>query len=375
MLELGPEAARGEVLVFEQVGGRVDDAPTVADLLRLGDQLRAGEALAEFGEHLDQVIGVLAAGRDQHALRGVELGQPLLRVQVFGHSVVVKPFDGLARGQTKESAERERGDVAVGGLEDVLPAPVAADVAPVAGAGDVDAANIPGGIRVVVGEGDRLLHRLIDVLAAPGSGAVVVRDHRADDRLRGSLGVALRGGGSDWRAAGRAAERGEAAHRRADQIRRPPVRVGAVLPEGGDRGHHQPRIAGADRLPAQADRSQRAGRRRFDDEVGLIDEFEEELAPARLAQIERRAALGVVECPPEERAFGVRFVVVEGRAPARAGGLAGRLELDHVGAQLGEHAPGQHAEFVGQVEHAEGRKRPAWSVVGHRQSRSPLRAC
>ena len=234
VLELGPEAARGEVLVFEQVGGRVDDAPAVADLLRLGDELRAGEALAEFGEHLDQVIGVFAAGRDQHALRGVELGQPLFRVQVFGHPVMVKPLDGLARGQPEESAEGERGDVAVGGLEDVLPAPVAADVAPVARAGDVDAANVPGGVRVVVGEGDGLLHRLVDMLPAPGSGAVVVRDHGADDRLRGGLRVALRGGGSDRRAAGRAAERGEAAHRRADQVRGLPVRVGAVLPEGGD---------------------------------------------------------------------------------------------------------------------------------------------
>ena len=130
-----------------------------------------------------------------------------------------------------------------------------------------------------------------------------------------------------------------------------------------------------DRLPAQVDRSHRAGRGGFDDEVGLINEFEEELASARLAQIERRAALGVVEGPPEERALRVRFVVIEGRAPARAGGLAGRLKLDHVGAQLGEHAPGQHAELVGQVEHAEGRKRSARGVVGHRQFRSPLGAC
>ena len=289
--------------------------------------------------------------------------------------MVVEPFDGLARGQAEESAEGERGDVAVGGLEDVLPAPVAADVASVAGAGDVDAANVPSGVRVVVGEGDGLLHRLVDVLAAPGSGAVVVGDHRADDGLRGGLGIALRCGGSDRLSAGRAAERGEAAHRRADQVRRLPVRVGAVLPEGSDRGHHQPRIAGVDRLPAQVDRSHCAGRGRFDDEVGLIDELEEEFAPARRAQVERRAAFGVVEGPPEERAFGVRFVVIEGRAPARAGGLAGRLELDHVGAQLGEHAPGQHAELVGQVEHAEGGKRSARSVVGHRQSRSPLHAC
>ena len=120
-------------------------------------------------------------------------------------------------------------------------------------------------------------------------------------------------------------------------------------------------------IPAEANGFHGAGRGRFDDEIGSIDELQEELGAARLVEVDRDAALGVVQGPPEQRPFGMRLVVVERRREARSAGVR-RFELDHIGAELGEHASGQVAEFVSEVEHAEGRERSAGGCDGHGQS-------
>ena len=132
VFDLSPVIPCSEMLVLEQVPRRVDNAPAVADLLRLRHELGTRELLAEGHEDVVEVIPVRAGGRNQKTLRSVKLGQPLVGGEVFGHAVMVEPFDRLTCGQTEQSAVGQRGHVPVGCLVDVLPRLVAANLAAVA---------------------------------------------------------------------------------------------------------------------------------------------------------------------------------------------------------------------------------------------------
>ena len=85
----------------------------------------------------------------------------------------------------------------------------------------------------------------------------------------------------------------------------------------------------------------------LDHHVALLDELEEELLAFRLLQVDDDAALVAVQA---DEIGGL--AVLEGDAPAaREVAEAGRLELDHLGAEIGEHGRAERTcEGVREVE-------------------------
>jgi hypothetical protein len=89
----------------------------------------------------------------------------------------------------------------------------------------------------------------------------------------------------------------------------------------------------------------------LDQDIGRRHQPAELLATRVLAEIEDDAALvGVVE-PEEQAAVGIGVLLKKGADPARRI-AAGWLDLDHVGAQVGEQLAAIGAAFVGEVEDA-----------------------
>ena len=121
-------------------------------------------------------------------------------------------------------------------------------------------------------------------------------------------------------------------------------------------------IGGLDHFgPQPGGLARRAG---FQHEIGPGHEVAQKLAMGAALGVEHQAALaGPVRGPGHRAAVG--------REGADAAGVdaLGRLHLNHVGAELGEDAPGQRAAVIGQVEHAIGREEPGPGAVGvgHRE--------
>ena len=77
----------------------------------------------------------------------------------------------------------------------------------------------------------------------------------------------------------------------------------------------------------------------------------QQLPSVRSVEIQRHAAFIIGVSPPKEAFFGMRLALVEGAdMPRRA--AAGRLDLDDVGAEIGEDFAAQQASLIGEVEDA-----------------------
>ncbi len=96
-----------------------------------------------------------------------------------------------------------------------------------------------------------------------------------------------------------------------------------------------------------------AGREALDHEVGLVRQAREELPAFGFFQVERDAALVVVEAEPGEAFFRVGLVLEKRPEPPRRV-AAGALDLHHVGAEVAEYFAREKAQLVGEIEHAEG---------------------
>ncbi len=77
---------------------------------------------------------------------------------------------------------------------------------------------------------------------------------------------------------------------------------------------------------------------RLQQHVGGGDQRAELLLVSRLAQVEHDRTFAAVVLPEEEGSLGIDHVLVEGADAAR-GATAGRLHLDHIGAQPGQCQP------------------------------------
>ncbi len=177
------------------------------------------------------------------------------------------------------------------------------------------------------------------MLAAPG---VLARDQRGEDARRHEE------------------HRGHARHRHVQEDRaEAPSRLLPLLPAGGlhervvpgpageavtlgirrARAVDEPRVLRVQRVEPDAEPVGHTGAERLDEHVGVGREL-----------VERGLALGMLEV---ERHRSSRPVPHRVARVAAERVTAGRLDLDHVGALLGEH---QHAERTGdpprQVEHA-----------------------
>src|SRR5262245_57497196 len=179
----------------------------------------------------------------------------------------------------------------------------------------------------------RVLHRHLDLLALPGSVSLHERGEDADQAVHAGARVADRGPEVGGRSVGGAGHAHGPAHRLGDGLIALVVAIGARRAEALDAGEHQPRIQLAQHRPAEAETLDDAGTEVLQQHVGRLQQRSEDfLAPLGL-EVKREAALVGVEREIEQ-AVGVGAVLED---VARRVALVRLLDLDHVGAQPGQH--------------------------------------
>jgi hypothetical protein len=119
-----------------------------------------------------------------------------------------------------------------------------------------------------------------------------------------------------------------------------PVRLLARLAVTGEGRVDQPRIEGSDVVISDAEAPPHRRRIIGDEDVGVGDEAMEHRPRVRLGEVERDALLVAAL---EQPGVVVRSGRVAGNFGQRAIGIAaaGRLDLDHVGAEIGQHRRGR----------------------------------
>ncbi len=140
---------------------------------------------------------------------------------------------------------------------------------------------------------------------------------------------------------GRAGEAHEAAHALRHQVIAGARRIGAGLAEAGDRAIDQTRVVGREAFIVEAELLEPADLEVLEQHVGARRELLDDALAFRRLEVEldrALAAIGAMEIGRAQMAaVGCRY---EGRAPRTrvvAGTLA--LDLDHVGAEVGEDLP------------------------------------
>ena len=194
--------------------------------------------------------------------------------------------------------------------------------------------------------GDGLLHRHLDQLALAGALALDVGGHDRGGRVDTSAGVANGGAAADGLAIGKAGHAHHAAGGLGDHVEALVLAVRAGEPEALDTRHDDPWIGRAQALVVEAELLHQAGREVLDHDVGLLDHLQEERPAVGVFQVDRHAALVRVEDQEEHRVEPRHFRPVAARLLA-----AGRLDLEHVGAQPAEELGAGGAGFeLGEVE-------------------------
>ena len=178
------------------------------------------------------------------------------------------------------------------------------------------------------------IHHLALLAAVP----LQQRQGDAQGRVQTGHGVAQGQVGAHRALAGEAVHVAQAAnalaHRRIARF----VRVGAVLAVAGNARVDQARITLLEAFRAQAPVFQGAGAEVFDQHVAVVDQPRRQLAAGVALQVQRHRALVAAQAAPPERGAGV----VQG-APAANRVAAGRLHLDHLGAEIGQQGAGEGA--------------------------------
>ena len=188
----------------------------------------------------------------------------------------------------------------------------------------------------------RLPARRVDPLAVAGRVAMEQRHHRRGGRVGRTHHLG--------RMTGRAQrifladvidQRGRVVagqtHRAFDEVGALPIAIRTGLPERRDRGDDQPRIQRVQSLVAETEALEIAGPMILDEDVGVGDQALEDLGAARRRRIEGQAFLAGVEVEKEAALLGMRHVARIRRMAARLVAAPGRLDLDDLGAHVGEH--------------------------------------
>ena len=193
-------------------------------------------------------------------------------------------------------------------------------------------------------------HRLQQVDVDDLAAAAVQGDHRGERRGEPRRLVGQRHRRQQRLAVRLAVDRGEPAHRLGDRREPGPPGVRAVLAEPRDPRDHEPRVAGVQHVGAEPEPLQPPGPEVLDEHGGVGDEAEQDVAVGVVLEVEHDRALAAVG-QLEPQALAVALVAPRHRAQAVA---VGALDLDHVGAEVGEVAravrSGDHRR---QVEHAD----------------------
>ena len=309
----------------------------------------------EAGESLDDLIA--GALRGPLADDGADLGGVLLAALVAGVALVLAELgaaDDVAEQAPVLVGRRGDGDLAVFGVEDVEGAEEGVGVAD--GAGVLAAVGVE--VDVVLAEAeDGVVHRHVEELALAGLAGVEDGGEDADGCQRAGHDVADARAAAEAAGLGRAGDADEAAHRLGDDVVSGQVGVGAGagarIAEAADGGVDEAWVALGERFVGEAEALHDAGGEVLDEHVRLFGQAHDRLFAAGRLEVEHEAALVAVEAGviAAEGALGV----VVGEGAGEAGHLAaGRLDLDDVGAEVGEeHRAVGAGEGLGEVEDAD----------------------
>ncbi len=144
------------------------------------------------------------------------------------------------------------------------------------------------------------------------------------------------------------------------------VAVRPVLAVAGDRAVDDPGVLLLEPLVADPEPVQHAGAEALEQHVGLAHEPQQHLAPRLRLEVDADRALVAVQREEQRRAGALLRPLVVRRRPAHVVAQPGVLDLQHVGAEVGQQPRAEPArQQPRQVEHADARERAA-----HRPSRS-----
>lgn len=209
--------------------------------------------------------------------------------------------------------------------------------------------------RAVVDQAGQGRGQQVDLDVLPGAGGVAVVQG-GEDPDRGVVAghhVEHRDPGPVGRAVGVTGQAHQAGHGLHHQVVAGHVTPGTGSETADGRVDHA-RIGGTDAVVAEPEPVHAAGPEVLDDDVGAAGQFAGGGHVVGLAQVERDRALAPVDA--EE----VGGLVVSHRRPPGAGVVTGpALDLDHVGAQVGQEHGGVGAgQDAGEVRDQEAGQRP-----------------
>ena len=319
------------------------------------------EDVAQFGLELGVVAGVVGVGRARPLLEqvhAVDAPAEVLPEGLFGgheqHVAVVHRIDLVADALPHAGQPGSATLVVVGGIArdhvvGPLVGPVGLDAVPVHVGGCIGLRHLDGhALAGLAGtdhgrqdaEGsDHRTHVDADVRQRRDPGEALLVDHRLDQARPRVIGDAV------------------ARH----------VPVGAGCPVAGDGAEDESRVDGPQVVDAEPELRQRSGPHGLYDDVGAADQVLVDLDPLVGLEVDGDAALAPVG------------VQVQQRRPLhdRPGHLpdvvaTGRLDLDDVGAQVGEERGHEPGPQKGTLDHAQALQRAALSHGGILPPPSPF---
>ncbi len=175
----------------------------------------------------------------------------------------------------------------------------------------------------------------LDVLAATALLAGVQRGEDADRGVQPGHHVEDRDAGAEGLGVGAAGEAHQARHRLDDQVVAGQYPAPVRRTEAADRGVDDPRVGGRDGVVVEAEARETAGAEVLHHDVGAAGELLGERDVAGVLEVEGDGALVAVD-PEVVR----RDAVAHGRLPRPGVVAGGRLDLDHLGAEVGEQHRG-----------------------------------
>ena len=315
------------------------------------------ERLVEVEDRLDHRVVLVVEGLPLGAalrledLRDLAVGVRAGLLELLLDQVLAA--DRLAEAHPELRLERAAGDPAVRGLV----GPVTDDSArehDVAALRHLARAEVAA--RLHRQPGQRAVgHRDVDHLALAAPPRLLQRGEDPDRRHQPAAAeVGDLRAGLDRRAAGLAGQAEDPVQAQVVHVVAGAVAVRAVLAVAGDRAVDEGRVRLAQHVEADAELVEHAGPEALDQHVGRLGQLEQGLAAPLLLQVEADRALVAVQREVDRRAGAERRVLlgaVVGRRPAHVVALAGVLDLDHVGAEVGEQQRAEAAgEQAGEVE-------------------------
>ena len=180
-------------------------------------------------------------------------------------------------------------------------------------------------------------HRRVDDLALAGALSLTQRDHDPERRRqRPAADIRDLARCLHRRAIGVARQAQEAVEAEVVHVVPGAIAVGAILAVAGDGAVDEPRIALAQALVADAQAVEHARPKRLEQHVGVLREAQQHLSALLGLQIDPDRALTAVQREEQRATRGLVGALVVRRRPADVVAQSGVLDLDHVGAEVGQ---------------------------------------